>query len=128
MSDSDQYEPGGRGNPDTTTTISFRMPRDEADAIRDAASHASQTPSEWIRIAARSAVERRPVRRYLPSEVETALRRVREIADDVLAGLYQPPAEESEYESPPSSEYDDELNTAEAEVLDEAKPSRRKPK
>jgi hypothetical protein len=65
-------------------TISFRLPRDEAEAIQHAAKMADVSQSEWIRTVARAAISRLPLSGVLDSVAAKRLRTIRSIIDRLL--------------------------------------------
>lgn len=70
-------------SPHLSVTISFRLPGDEADAIRRAAKEAGMTLSEWVRQACSDALDPdRSARRHraVQSELHDATRQLEELA------------------------------------------------
>ncbi len=72
------------------STISFRVPRDEADAIRAAAHEADISQSEWIRAAARIAINDKLVQPTLPSVTAGKLQAIKDLVDAVLTDTRTP--------------------------------------
>ncbi|MGI8800425.1 MAG: ribbon-helix-helix protein, CopG family [Pseudonocardia sp.] len=72
-------------------TMSFRVPREEADAIRVAANEAEISQSEWIRAAARLAINNdKPVQPTIPSATAGKLQAIKDLVDAVLTDTETP--------------------------------------
>lgn len=71
-------------------TMSFRVPREEADAIRAAADDAGISQSEWIRTTARIAINGGPVQPTIPYATAGKLQAIKDLADAVLTETKTP--------------------------------------
>jgi len=71
-------------------TMSFRVPREEAAAIRAAAHEAGISQSEWIRAAARIAINNDLIQLVLPSATAGKLQAIKDLVDAVLTDVRTP--------------------------------------
>lgn len=74
-------------------TMSFRLPREEADAIRAAARAVGVSQSEWIRAAARIAINEDLFQRTVPAVTAGKLQAIKDLLDDVLTDTRTPPSD-----------------------------------
>lgn len=71
-------------------TMSFRVPREEADAIRTAAAEAGLSQSGWIRAAARTAINHDLIQPILPPVTASKLQAIKDLVDAVLVDTRTP--------------------------------------